>query len=130
MNEGDERLAAQGPRGPQGNQGEKGTAGLSRSTRRALVFLFAFNLVLAALNLFWTGHEVHASKEAIQSGQAREQAEQRQAGVILSEKLCATFGELAALKPPAGSAAKNPSRAYEDELHVTLVGLGTDLGCH
>ena len=81
----DERLTVfQGPRGPQGNQGnpgnpgsqgdpgerggqgergergEHGAAGLSRSVRRALVFLFALNVLLAGANLLWTAHEVQA----------------------------------------------------------------------
>ena len=132
MSEEDERLAMPGPRGPQGNQGnrgERGSAGLSKSVRRALVFLFAVNLALAAVNLFWTGHEVHASESAIQSGQARQQAEQRQAGVILGEKLCLTFGRLAALTPPPGNPQANPSRAYLQAQHDTLAQLGADLGC-
>jgi hypothetical protein len=111
-----ERLA--GPRGPQGNQGERGTEGLSSPVRRALVFLFALSVAVAGVGLFWTAHEVNTSR-----------ATQQHAGVLLEEKLCTTFGTLAALKPPAGSAAANPSRAYEQSLHATLDQLGTDLGC-
>jgi hypothetical protein len=124
VNEKDERLTALGPRGPQGrqgnqgNRGEQGTTGLSAPVRRALVFMFALAVVLAAFGLFWINHAVHDS-----------QAAQQRQGQMIEQKLCATFGKLAALKPPAGSAARNPSRAYEAELHVTLVELGTDLGC-
>ena len=61
--------------------------------------------------------------------QAEQQAEQQRAGVLLGEKLCITFGKLAALTPPAGNPLTNPSRAFDDELHATLDELGTDLGC-
>jgi hypothetical protein len=97
--------------------------------RRALVFLFALSVVLGGLNLTWTAHEVHASQAAIQSAQQREQVLQRQAGIALGRKLCATFGALAALKPPPGNPRANPARAYEQEEHVTLDQLGADLGC-
>lgn len=116
-----ERLAVAGPRGPQGNQGnrgERGAAGLSRPVRRALVFLFALAVVLAACGLFWTVRAVNASRAAQQSQ-----------GRAVERKLCTTFARLAALKPPPGDASRNPSRAYEQELHVTLDELGTDLGC-
>jgi hypothetical protein len=119
--EDDERLAAQGPRGAQGNQGnrgEQGTAGLSSPVRRAVVFMFALAVLLAAFGLFWINHAVHDS-----------QAAQQRAGAVLEQKLCTTFGKLAALKPPAGDPATNPSRAFDDNLHATLDELGTDLGC-
>lgn len=126
MGEDGERLAGQGPRGP---QGEQGAAGLSRSVRRALVFLFVLSVALGGLNLFWSAHEANSTRTAIQNEHAREQAAQQRAGVILGEKLCTTFGRLAALKPPPGDPATNPSRAYLQAQHDTLAQLGTDLGC-
>ena len=130
--ESDERLAGQGPRGAQGNQGnrgERGSAGLSALVRQALVYLFVLSALLGAFNLLWTSHEVHSSQAAIQASQHREQVLQQQAGVMIGEKLCTTFGKLAALKPPAGNPKTNPSRAFDDNLHATLDELGTDLGC-
>jgi hypothetical protein len=135
MSEGDERLVSQGPRGPQGrqgnqgNRGEQGMTGLSRAVRWALVFLFALPVILAGVNLLWTAHEVHSSQAAIHAEQAREQLAQQRAGAVLGEKLCLTFGRLAALKPPPGNPETNPSRAYDQEQHATLDELGTDLGC-
>ncbi len=132
MNEGDERLARPGPRGPQGNQGNRGlrgAPGLSAAVRHALIFLFALAVLLAAANLFWTAHEVHASRAAIQAAQVREQAMQQQQRQVILLALCTTFGKLAALKPPAGNPAANPSRAFEQALHARLDELGTDLGC-
>ena len=150
-----EHLVFQGPRGPQGNQGnqgnmgnqgnpggrgvqgsqggqgergergERGAPGLSVAVRRALVFLFVLAMVFGMFNLLWDARQ----QAAFQSSQQREQAVQHQAGLALGEKLCVTFGRLAALKPPAGNPAKNPSRAYDQELHATLDQLGTDLGC-
>ena len=69
--------------------------------------------------------EVHADK----ASQARGPVAQQKAGVAVEEKLCDTFGELSELQPPAGSPAGNPSRAFEQKLHSTLVDLGIDLGC-
>jgi hypothetical protein len=102
---------------------------MSRIVGRALVFLFALSVILAGLNLIWTAHEVHASQAAIQAAQHREQAMQQQAGAVLGQKLCTTFGKLAANKPPAGNPATNPSRKYDQNQHTILDELGTDLGC-
>ena len=114
-----------GAQGNQGNRGEHGTFGLTVAVRRSLLFLFALAVALAAGSLLWTAHEVRAS----QAAQQHEEAAQHQAGVLLGEKLCTTFSRLAALKPPAGDPAKNPSRAYDQELHATLDELGADVGC-
>jgi hypothetical protein len=86
-------------------------------------------VILAASGLFWINHAVHDSQAAIQAAQHREQVMQQQAGAVVIGKLCLTFGKLAALKPPAGNPATNPSRAFEQREHATLVQLGTDLGC-
>jgi hypothetical protein len=132
LSEDGERLAFEGPRGRQGNQGnrgEQGASGLSAIVRRGLVYLFMLSALFGAFNLFWTAHEVHSSQSAIQAAQHREQVMQQQAGAVLGRKLCATFGALAALKPPPGNPRVNPARAYEQEEHATLDQLGTDLGC-
>lgn len=126
---GERLIGPQGRQGNQGNRGEQGAAGLSRSVRRALVYLFVLSAAFGGFNLFWTAHSVGASQSAIQAAQHREQVSQQRAGVILGEKLCTTFGALAALKPPAGNPRTNPSRAFDDDLHAKLDQLGTDLGC-
>ena len=123
-----ERLVTRGQKGDKGEPGEQGTrgaAGLSRAVRQAVVFMCALALVLAGANLFWTSHEVHATRAAEQSAQAAA----RQAGIAVEQKLCATLTRLAALQPPPGAAAQNPSRAYEQALHMTLDELGPDIGC-
>lgn len=75
-------------------------------------------MLVAGGNLFWTAHEVNANTQA-----------QRRAGELAERKICTTLAQLAALRPPAGSASANPSRAYEQRLHATLDQLGPDLGC-
>lgn len=117
---------AQGPRGP---QGEPGAAGLSAPVRRALVFLFALAVILAGLNLTWTAYEVHASRDAIQAAQHREQLAAQQAGQAVEAKLCKSLGKLAALPPPPGDPAANPSRAWEQAFHAILDELGPDISC-
>jgi len=115
--------------GPRGPAGERGAPGLSVPVRWALVFLFALSVILGALNLFWTAHEVHVSAAAIKATQHREQVLQQQAGAVLGEKLCATFGRLAALAPPASPAVAGPVLAYLQAQHDALDRLGADLGC-
>lgn len=92
---------------------------------RAIGCLLALTLIMGGGNLWASWTEVHNATAA----QQHEQVLQREAGVVLGRKLCATFGALAALKPPAGNPKTNPSRAFEQQLHVTLDELGTDLGC-
>jgi hypothetical protein len=95
--------------------------------------LVALTLVVGGGNL-WSGYDQARSQarsqaRAVLAVEHREQVSQQHAGVILGEKLCTTFGRLAALKPPAGNPAVNPSRAFDQSLHATLDELGTDLGC-
>lgn len=99
------------------------TAGLSEASRRtrvaySVVFLFVLTLGLGVGNLFWTSHEVNVNNSARASQ-----------GVVIERKLCSTLHALVALQPPAGAAATNPSRAYDQQLHRALSQLYPDLGC-
>ena len=107
-------------RGQKGDKGEKGERGLgiTAGARRAIIYLFVLTVLLAGANLLWTSHVVNAN-----------QAAQQRAGQAVGQKLCATLSQLAALRPPGGNPAANPSRAYEQSLHTTLSQLGTDLSC-
>lgn len=120
---------ASGDRGERGARGARGIPGLSTPVRRALVYLFALSVILAAFSLFWTAHEVHASQAAIQAAQIREHTAQQRAMALAEKKLCTTLDRLTALKPPAGNPAANPSRAFDQQLHATLAEIGPDIGC-
>jgi hypothetical protein len=85
---------------------------------RAVIVLFALSLVMSAGTYLAATHYYHA-----------EQAAQRRQGAVLEQRLCITLGRLAALKPPPGNPAANPSRAFEDEQHAVLAQLGPDVGC-
>jgi hypothetical protein len=50
-------------------------------------------------------------------------------GVAVQTKLCASFNALAALQPPAGNPATNPSMAFEQRLHAQLDQIGVSVGC-
>lgn len=86
--------------------------------RYALVVLAVLPLVMSALTLWGATVYYH-----------RERAAQQSQGQAFEQKLCATLGRLAALKPPPGSAAGNPSRAYLQQEHQVLAELGPDVGC-
>lgn len=86
--------------------------------RYALVVLGVLPLVLSALTLWGAAEYYH-----------REQASQRAQGAQLEQRLCTTLGRLAALEPPPGSPAGNPSRAYLQQEHAVLAELGPDVGC-
>lgn len=98
---------------------------ITRGARLAASGLLLLTLIVGGGNLLATYLDVHAAQQA----QRREQQAQRRAGEIVERRICLTMTRLAALKPPPGNPAANPSRAYEDSLHATLDQLGPDLGC-
>jgi hypothetical protein len=111
---------ARGERGEQGERGAQGARGeqMSLRLRRSLIYLFAAAALLAVLALAGVVHEEGAWRGS--------QLRQSQ---MIERKLCVTLDRLAARKPPAGSAADNPSRGYLQWQHDTLAELGPDLGC-
>ena len=106
----DERPAIRGPQGEQGkqglqgNRGERGAAGLSHSVRRAVVFLFALNVLLAAANILWTAHEVQVNNQA----------------------RCSTVVADATIPLPA---AGNPARLWESRFEANARHRARQLGC-
>ena len=109
---------------PAGLPVPRGTV-LTRRTLRSVAILVLIGLLVTGANLLWTAHAVRS----FQSSQQAQNAAGRREGVLIEQKLCTTFGVLAALKPPAGNPRTNPSRAYLQGQHDALVQLGTDLGC-
>lgn len=101
-----------------------------------MIVLVVVAFLLLGANLLFTAHYVNSTRAALlnqqqayEAGQRRDQAEQRAAGVLVIRKLCTTFGELAANKPPAGNPNTNPSRGYDQRNHKILDGVGPDIGC-
>ena len=100
-----------------------------RGQSRALAYLFILNFTFIVVGYVLFAHYVNATIRAQQEqAQITQQAQERQA-LLVERKICTTMHRLAALQPPAGNAAANPSRAYDQELHATLDELGSDLGC-
>lgn len=97
--------------------------------RYAFVALVVLTLAMTGVAILFTVTYYHAEQASQQRQAAAEQASQQKQGEMLEQKLCTGFGQLAALKPPGGSPADNPSRAYLQDQHDVLVGLGTDVGC-
>jgi hypothetical protein len=54
---------------------------------------------------------------------------QRRAAELTEKSLCADVGTMAAIPAPAGAAAANPSRAYEQAEHRAWAGLVIAIGC-
>lgn len=98
---------------------------VSRGAKLWLALLLVLVLIIGAGNLWATYAEVNSFKAQF----AAQQRVQQELGKQEVGKLCSTFGHLAALKPPAGDAAANPSRAYEQQLHSILSGVVVDIGC-
>jgi len=98
---------------------------MTRGARYAVVVLFALNLMVGSTAYLAAVSYFHSAQVV----QQREQAAQRRQGAVLEQRLCTTLGRLAALKPPRGDPASNPSRAFEDEQHAVLAQLGPDVGC-
>lgn len=101
MNENAERLV----RGPKGDRGEQG---MGRAARRAVVYLFAVAVILAAANLFFTVHQVQAQ----------------------GQRWCATLDLLTArpASRPADPKA-NPSREQAYLYYTDFRRLRRELGC-
>lgn len=117
-----------GQPGPKGDKGDRGE-GMTKGAKQAIVFLFAMTLVLAVANLLFTAHYTNDTQARLAQQQAAQQAAQRRAGLLIEEKICADVGTMASIVPPAGSAAANPSRAFEQDEHEAWAGLYADLGC-
>ena len=98
---------------------------LTRQPLRSVAVLVLVALLVTGANLLWTAHAVRS----FQSSQQAQNAAGRRQGALIEQKLCTTLGRLTALKPPPGPPSRNPSRAYEQELHATLSQLGPDIGC-
>lgn len=93
--------------------------------RRAIALLLFLVLATSGGNLWASWDEVHTFKDQLATQQV---TEQKAAAKEIGE-LCATFGKVAALKPPAGNPATNPSRAFDQQEHADLAGVGPDLHC-
>ena len=100
-------------------------AGAWARRHSSALFLVALVVVLCGGNYLWSARQQDAYEASVHRAHA---ARLREDQAVLG-KLCLTFGKLAVLEPPAGNPQANPSRAYEQTLHMTLVDLGADLGC-
>lgn len=100
--------------------------------RASVLIVLGVVLLLAGGALVAEGVQAQQAKDEARQVQAefqRVRAQQARQGQVVELKLCTTLGRLASLKPPPGSAADNPSRAYLQDEHATLAQLGPDVGC-
>lgn len=105
-------------------------AALARLRRQqAIVLLFVLSFALAGTAYLAAVGYYHREQGAQQRQAVQQQAAQRAQGAAFERRLCTSLSRLAALTPPPGSAADNPSRAYLLEQHQVLAELGPDVGC-
>lgn len=96
----------------------------TRQTRRLLWLDIALTVVVTALTAALTVVALQAHDATSKAAAAQ------RAGQVAGQRICSTFGKLAALQPPGGGDANsNPSRAYERSLHAILVEIGADIHC-
>lgn len=98
-------------------------------TRRRVRWRDVVFVALVGVSLLYSVHYANALQAAQQHLAAAAQAAQRREGALIEQKLCTTFGRLAARKPPGGSPDANPSRAYLQWQHDVLAEIGPDIGC-
>ncbi len=120
-----------GPTGPVGPTGKTGNAGegVSRNAKLFGALLIALAVILGGANLLSGYLQYRHFEQQFTQAQAAAAAAQKAAGALVEKKLCTTFGELAALEPPPGNGASNPSRLYEQKQHDILSGVPADIGC-
>jgi type II secretory pathway pseudopilin PulG len=105
---------------------------ISRGAKLGIAMLLVLVLVVGAGNLWASYAQSQSTRQefaAFRQRLAAQQQAQRAASLAFEKKLCTTLGRLAALRPPAGDSASNPSRAYEQDLHDVLAQLGPDVRC-
>lgn len=91
---------------------------MSQRLAYAVIVLFVLGAAPGWGGLFWNLHNEHVA-----------QAAQARAGLLVERKLCADVVTMAAIEPPAGNAAVNPSRGYEQAEHQAWAGLVLAIGC-
>jgi hypothetical protein len=109
---------------------------VSRSLRWTLIGFLVLLVVVGAGNLL-SGYmqnrhyeqQFTQQQDRFEQQFSQQQAQQKAQGKLVEQRLCATFTSLGAIKPPGGSTAGNPSRAYEQALSAKLTELGSDIGC-
>jgi hypothetical protein len=94
-------------------------------TVRVPVALLVLVLIMGAGSLLASGLQ----NQSFQAGQRHEEAVQRRQGQMIEHKICQDVTTMAAILPPAGPPAVNPSRAYEQAEHRAWSGLVLAIGC-
>lgn len=95
----------------------------------AFVFLVLLSLSVGGFSILFSVSYYHREQASQQRQAAQQQAAQRAQGAAFEHRLCTTLSRLAALRPPSGSPAGNPSRAFDQQQHAVLAELGPDVGC-
>ena len=102
---------------------------MSPGAKISVVVLFVLALAVGIAAYLAAIGYYHREQGAQERQAAQQKAAQQAQGAAFEHRLCTSLGRLAALQPPPGSAAGNPSRAYLQAEHAVLAELGSDVGC-
>lgn len=103
---------------------------ITPGARRAVVFLFAFTLAVAIVNLLWTAHQVGADDARWHQAIVTDDAHWHQALSDSQHKFCGVVGEITSV-PAARPAdpARAPVQERQYEWYQRFLALGQGLGC-
>jgi hypothetical protein len=96
----------------------------------ALTIICVLAAVLLVAGYFtWSTGNTNSQLVSVNQRLRAQQAASQKAGLLIEKAICLDMGTMASIPAPTGSAATNPSRAYEQAEHRAWQGLFDGLRC-
>jgi hypothetical protein len=103
--------------------------GLTRRWRWVAMIALTLVVIMSGGTLISQQIQQNSFQATIARNHAKNVQQQEAQAAAIEAKLCAIFEPIASLKAPPGSAADNPSRAFEQMLEVRLAQVAPALEC-